>query len=211
MAKKWNKEGGEPTITIRKATPDDAEDFVNLLNLLDPFILTCMYGIHTADPFGNLFCMKKNIWSYEHYFIAEVNGTVAALITGFDWKTKKQERMRTVLLVLRHIGIPYVLRIPYLFMNRSSLGHLERNEYYIGNIVVYPQFRRMYVARILTLKMEDEARKTGAKRMVLTTRASNQIAITLFQQIGYSIEGGVREMVIGKDKIEFYRLIKDIS
>lgn len=208
---KPNKEGREPTITIRKATPDDVEDFVNLLNLLDPFILTCMYGIHTVDPLGNLFCMKKNIWSYEHYFIAEVDGTVAALITGFDWKTKKQERMRTALFMLRNIGIPYVLRIPYLFMSRSSLGHLERNEYYIGNMVVYPQFRRMYVARILTLKMEDEARKTGAKRMVLTTRASNQIAITSFQQIGYSIEGDVREMVIGKDKIEFYRLIKDIS
>lgn len=205
------KNGRKSTVAIRKASPDDAEDVLNLLNLLDPSILTAMYGICTANPLRNLFCMKKNLWSFEHYYVAEVGGKVAATITGFGWRTKKQERARTVLLLLRYIGIPYALKTPYLFVSSSPLGSLEENEYYIGNVIVYPEFRRMHVARRLMLEMEDKARKTSAERMVLTTRASNRIAITSFQQIGYCIEGSVREMVIGKDRITFYRLTKDVS
>ncbi len=78
------KQGESLNVVIRKGTPYDGEDFVNLINVGESTFLRITYGPSTAEPLRNLFCLKKNLLSYEHSYFAEVGGENAGMISGYD-------------------------------------------------------------------------------------------------------------------------------
>ncbi|MBU7026643.1 MAG: GNAT family N-acetyltransferase [Theionarchaea archaeon] len=154
--------------------------------------------------------MKKNYLSFEHSLFAEVDGEIAGVIMGLDWRTRQQERMRTGLLKFRYFGGPFWLKVPYLLVNPYVPGIIGEGEYYIGHLVVYPQFRGMGLGKKLIAKEEDIARKRGAQRMVADVKVINEVMIKLVKEMGYTVSGDVKEMVIGRDRFHFYRITKDL-
>lgn len=57
------------------------------------------------------------------------------------------------------------------------------------NIAVFPQFRRMGIAKMLLDKLEDTLAGNGVLWLALEVRASNEAAITLYQSRGYEQVG----------------------
>lgn len=200
----------EPHITIRKGSPEDAEAFVNLISLAYTPLFRALYGIKTGDPLKNLFCLKKNYLSFEHSLFAEVDGEIAGVIMGFDWRTRQQEQMRTRLLKFRYFGGSFWLKVPYLLVNSYVPGLVDEGEYYIGHLVVYPQFRGMGLGKKLIAKEEDIARKMGAQRMVADVKVTNEVIIRLVKEMGYTVSEDVKEMVVGRDRFHFHRITKDL-
>ena len=201
-------------ITIRKGSPEDADDFARLTSLVYMDLFRAAYGISTADPLKNLFRLKKNHLSFEHSSFAYVNGEIAGVIMGTDWRARRREWMRTRILMLRYIGVAFLVKMGYFLLSLIESGYtpgmVGEDEYYIGYLVVYPQFRGLGLGKKLILKEEDEARKMGAKKMVADVDIMNEIINKLVREIGYTVEEEVRETVIGKNRFKFFRISKDL-
>ena len=66
----------------------------------------------------------------------------------------------------------------------------------VANIAVIPEMRRKGLGKALLLKMLDEAKKTGASRMFLEVRESNESALSLYRTVGFSEIGKRRNYYI---------------
>jgi ribosomal protein S18 acetylase RimI-like enzyme len=203
---------GTLDITIRKGSPEDADDFVRLASLVYMDLFRAVYGISTGDPLKNLFRLKKNHLSFEHSSFACINGEIAGVIMGTDWRARKREWMRTRILMLRYIGVPFLVKLGYFLLSVIESGYtpgmFSEDEYYIGYLVVYPQFRGLGLGKKLILKEEDNAKKMGAKKMVADVDITNKIIIKLVRGIGYTVEEEIRETVIGRNQFKFFRISK---
>jgi [ribosomal protein S18]-alanine N-acetyltransferase len=66
---------------------------------------------------------------------------------------------------------------------------LVADEVEIQNIVTNPELRRQGLARILLSYVFARSMELGAKRALLEVRADNLAAITLYEQLGFQING----------------------
>jgi ribosomal protein S18 acetylase RimI-like enzyme len=71
--------------------------------------------------------------------------------------------------------------------NVSLIPFIMRNNryYLIANVAVNPDYRRHGIARKLTLQAVDHARRRGAPRAWLHVRENNEVAIHLYQTLGF--------------------------
>ena len=76
----------------------------------------------------------------------------------------------------------------------SIVRRVENNEYYISNVAVYPEFRGAKLGTNLILKMEEEAKSSGAGKIVLDVDIDNEGAIRLYNRLGYSVVGKPRRV-----------------
>ncbi len=104
-----------------------------------------------------------------------------------------------------------MVKIPFLILKTTILGTVGKGDYYMGNLVVYPQFRGRGIGKMLVLKMEDEARKKGVQRIVAHTEVHNQVVARMFKEIGYLVSDDPTEMKIGKDRLYFLKIEKNFQ
>lgn len=67
--------------------------------------------------------------------------------------------------------------------------HTPAGDCYIDNIAVFPEFRGTGVGRELLAALIDEAVKTGGSFISLEVRPSNEIAVSLYQSMGFAEAG----------------------
>ena len=67
--------------------------------------------------------------------------------------------------------------------------HCVAGEAYVTNVAVFPQFRRRGAGRALTEKLVATAEREGCSFLSLEVRASNGVAISLYQSLGFQEEG----------------------
>ena len=195
-------------ITIRKGIPEDAGDFTDLVLLSDPNLFYVIFGSGARSVLQNLFRQRKNPFSFEHSYFIEVDGTKAGMILGYDWKTQRGEEWRAGLLLIKFMKLDFFARIPALLKALSLVGKAKDNECYISNIAVYPEFRGHKLGTNLLLKMEEEAKSCGAKKMALDVYVDNEGAIRLYQRLGYSIVGKPSRAKINRKEFAGFRMCK---
>ncbi len=66
----------------------------------------------------------------------------------------------------------------------NTVGKLEKDEFYIINVAVYPEYRGKGIGRRLMLESENYAVKRKIKRMVLDVEKDNVPAISLYKNLG---------------------------
>lgn len=75
------------------------------------------------------------------------------------------------------------------FYHENFAGYLGANnicgEVYIGNIAVFPEFRRLHIATALLENLFDSAQKEKANLITLEVRLSNLPAIYLYKKFGF--------------------------
>lgn len=76
--------------------------------------------------------------------------------------------------------------------NLTLIPHISsgRRIYLIANVAVHPQFRRQGIAVKLTERAIQHARERGAQMVWLHVRAENQVAIHLYQSLGFLEKAG---------------------
>jgi len=80
----------------------------------------------------------------------------------------------------------------------------------LANIAVYPKYRGLGFGTKLFGVIEEEARKTGSKKIALDVEIYNEKAIRLYERLGYKIEQKSPVFKI-RDKIfEFFKMSKEI-
>jgi len=178
------------SIILRKGLPEDAPDFANLTLLSEPELFPAMFGSGARNVLQNLFRQRRNLFSFEHSYFIEVDGTKAGMILGRE--KKRREEWRTGLLMIKYMKLEFFARIPVLLKTLSLAGRAGDKEYYISSIAVYPEFRGNKLGTTLLLKEEEEAKRCGAPKSTLDVRVDNQDAIRLYNKLGYLVAGKPR-------------------
>lgn len=195
------------TIILRNAVPGDSEDFAELVLLSAPYF-TILFGKKIKLVLQDMFCRYSNLFSLNHVFFAEINGDRAGMLLGYDWKTKREENLKTGLLLFKNLGFKILSKSPLLLRFNATVGKLDRGEYYISNIAVYPEYRCMGVGKSLMIKAEQKAKIADASRIVLDVEKENIQAITFYRKLGYKT---IKEFSIPLQKhktLEFLRMAK---
>jgi len=197
-------------IIIRKGLPEDAPDFANLALLPEPPLFPAIFGSGVRGVMQNLFRQRRNLFSFEHSYFIEVDGTKAGVIIGYDWKTGREKKWRTGLLLIRYMKLGLFTKLPSLLRALSLVGRAEDNEYYISNVAVYPEFRGSKLGTNLLLRAEEEAKRCGAERSILDVEVDNQGAIKLYNRLGYSMVGKPMRAKINRKNFAFFRMCKKL-
>ena len=194
---------------VKKALPDDAEDFSNLIMLSAPALFQVLYGDKSKIVIQQLFIQPYNLFSFEHVFFAEKEGNKAGMYIGWDWNSKKQEGLRTGLLLVKFMGTDFIKRLPLFIKVEDVIGQVYKEEYYISNIAVYPKYRRIGVGTYLLEKAEEEVKRRGTKKVILDVEIENSGALRLYNKLGYVIseESSVK---LHKRLFRFYRMCKKL-
>jgi len=66
------------------------------------------------------------------------------------------------------------------------------DEAHVTNVAVHPQFRGRGLGKLLMVRLLDEARTLGMTCSTLEVRASNEVAIALYETLGY-VRCGLRK------------------
>jgi len=198
-------------ITVRrKSTLADSKDFAELVLISVPYF-PILFGDKIKTVLQDLFRYHSNLFSFEHVYFAEVDGEITGMILGYDWKVKKQQNLRTGFLLFKKIGI-YILGKSLLLMKfNATVGKISDEEYYIQHIATYPQYRGMGTGKSLILEAEQEAKKVGAKGIVLDVEKENISAINFYKKLGYKT---IKEFLLSlqRDKIlHFNRMTKEVK
>jgi len=196
------------SIIIRKGLPEDAVDFANLTLLSEPELFPAMFGSGARNVLQNLFRQRRNLFSFEHSYFIEVDGTKAGMILGRE--KKRGEEWRTGLLMIKYMKLEFLARIPALLKALSLVGRAGGKEYYISSIAVYPEFRGNKLGTTLLLEAEAEAKRCGAEKITLDASVNNQDAIRLYNRLGYLVAGKPRRVKISGKKFAQVRMCKKL-
>lgn len=157
-------------IKIREAVAADAP-------LVGKVVLMALHYDDThpfAPIFAELAAREVSQYSYRNALVAEVNGTVAGAIVGYDGERLKELREPLLSLVMEREG--RVLEIE----DETSAG-----EFYIDSLAVLPQFRGCGVGRALLSTARDRAFAAGFERVGLLVDFENPRAEALYRSLGF--------------------------
>jgi len=72
-------------------------------------------------------------------------------------------------------------------------GWIVEDELHVNNVATHRHFRRLGVGRSLMEYAIDEARRRGARHVLLEVRASNEVAQLLYKELGFRFVGRRRD------------------
>ena len=198
-------------IVVRKGKSEDAQDFSQLILLSAPVFAYYLFGSGVKDLMKNLFLHSRNHFSFEHSYFIEVDSEVAGMALVYNYEQKKRENLRTGLLLLRYMKWSFFTQLPYLLSSGHVIGQMTQGECHLSDIAVYLKFRGLGFGTKLLGVIEEEARKTGSKRIVLDAETDNKRAIELYEKLGYKIKQRSPVLKIRDKKFEFFKMSKDIG
>lgn len=196
------------TITIRSASKEDAEDFANLILISAPSLFLTMFNDETKQTIEYLFTQNRNLFSFEHTYVAEIEGKVVGIILSYSYSTRIKESLRTGMLLLKRNSLKIILKLRS-WIRLYSIGEISRNEYYISNLAVYSEYRGLGIGTKLIFKAESEAKKYNLKRVVLDVETENKKAINFYKKLNYRVSKKFTVKLKSKT-FSFFRMYKEL-
>ena len=198
-------------ILIRKGKPEDAHHFSELVILTSPAIFPIVFGSTVKKIMKKLFPHKRHYYSFDRSFFAEINGNVVGMAQLHKLPTRKGQTARMSLLLLKYLK----WRLPTKAVNLLKFDHLikfvARDDCYLSNVAIYPEFRSFGVGTKLLSAIEDEVKSIGKKRIVLHAEIHNTRAISLYERLGYKIESQSPSLKIKNRLFESFKMAKSIA
>ena len=195
-------------VIIRKGEPQDARDFSQLVLLSAPTFFPYLFGSDVRNVMKNLFQHTRNYFSFEHSYFIEVNGEIVGMALVYSYKQKKREKQRTSLLFSKYLKWSIFTQLAYLLKSEDIVTQIVERDCYLSNIAVYPEFRGLGLGTKLLGVIEEEARKTGNRRVVLDAETDNKKAVKLYERLGYNVEQKSPIFQIKDKSFEFFKMRK---
>ncbi|MFN6590398.1 GNAT family N-acetyltransferase [Bacillus sp. TD10] len=159
--------------------------------------------------FCKLWRQGNNRFSHQYAYEAQMDGKTLGMITCYPisvlnrlaWPTFKQ------LLSFGKLDFVFynILNIKMLY-SMITLKEGEDDEFHIGTIALLPESRGLGIGTRLLEFAEEQASLQGFAKCSLTVKKDNQLAIKLYQRLGYQITSE-----ISKPKLSLYRMVKNIG
>lgn len=195
-------------IVVRRASKEDAEGSANLILISAPSLFLTMFGDEAKQTIKYLFVQNKNLFSFEHTYVAEVEDKDAGIILGYSYDARIKESIRTGRLLLNHSSLKFITKF-HSWVSLYSVGNISRDEYYISNLAVYPEYRGLGIGTRLIYEAENEAKKCGLKRIALDVEIDNEKAINFYRKLKYRISKNFAVKLNNKTFC-FFRMCKEL-
>ena len=198
-------------IMVRKGRPEDAHHFSELVTLSSPAIFPIVFGFRVKKVMRNLFPHKRHYYSFDRTFFAEMNGKVVGMAQLHKLMTRKGQTFRLSLLLLKYLKWRLPAKVVNLLKFNGLMKDVARNECYLSNVAVYPEFRSFGIGTKLLEALEQEAKSIGKKRVVLHAETHNQRAISLYERLGYRIESKSPSLKIRNRLYQSFTMAKSVT
>ena len=164
------------TTIVRAATRKDAAMIAEVVAMAigDETALRNYCGENYIEVLTEIARREATQYSWQYALVAEVDGTVAGAIVGYDGAELYTLREGTFATLRGCIG-----RTPTI-VDETSAG-----EYYLDSVGVLPQFRGLGVGRALISAFCDKAFALGHKRVGLIVDYENPDAERLYTSLGF--------------------------
>ncbi|HCW51912.1 MAG TPA: N-acetyltransferase [Clostridiales bacterium] len=202
--------GSTGEAALRRARPEDAGDFARLMVESSPRFFPALFGIDASAVMRELFRYRGHVLSHEHTLVVEVGGRVAGMALAYDFRHRTLRELRTGLLLVRCLPLRMVRLAALLVRAQCTLGRLQRDEYYLSNIAVHPDFRGRGLGTRLLREVESSALRAGCRRVVLDAESDNERAIRLYSRLGYSVVARLPVLRFAGRSFEFVRMAKEV-
>lgn len=167
-------------ITIRPATPDDAQ-------VVGAAVVMALGNQLARQYFGDdCFAIARRLaeasdtqYSWRNAMVAELHGKVVAAVVGYDGATLHSLRDATLCRITQYTGI-----IPSFTEDETSAG-----EFYIDSLAVVPEFRSMGIGRRLLEAFCYRAFEMGHHTVGLLVSDSHPAARQLYECVGFKAVG----------------------
>ena len=170
-----------------------------------------IFGSSVKKIMRSLFPHKRHYYSFDRSFFAEVNGKVAGMAQLHKLLARKGQTARMSLLLLKYLK----WRLPAKAFNLLKFDRLikfvARDDCYLSNVSVYPEFRSSGIGTKLLTAIEDEVKSIGKKRIVLHAETHNARAISLYERLGYRIESKSPTLKIKKSFFRSLKMTKSVA
>jgi len=181
----------QPSLILRDATPvyEEGVVFARYLDEIAPFYRV-MLGRRVVDIIGKSFTQPGHDLSYRNTIFAERDKAIVGMISGFA----TDRHRRSVGPPLREAvgGRALRMRIMARWMARQQwfLGTYADGDYYVQGFAVDEDLRGQGIGTALMDAMEQRARASGSKRLILNVGAKNEAARRFYDRRGFTVEAG---------------------
>ncbi len=118
---------------------------------------------------------EKSQYSYTNSLIAEIDGTTAGAVVGYDGAMLHELRATTYSIIYNELG-----RTP------SIPDETEAGEFYLDSLAVIPKYRGTGIGRQLITAIRDKAFSAGHNRVGLIVDFDNLRAEALYTSLGFT-------------------------
>ncbi len=169
-----------PKITIRSARVEDAATIARAVAMAigDKEALRAYCGDDYMAVLTQIAATKGTQYSWQYALVAEVDGTAAGAVVGYDGDDLQPLREGTFAIVRQLTG-----RIP------NIANETEGGEYYLDSVGVLPEFRGLNVGRTLVREFCNKVFATQHNCVGLIVDSNNPQAEKLYTSLGFERVG----------------------
>ncbi|MBQ6868919.1 MAG: GNAT family N-acetyltransferase [Alistipes sp.] len=169
-----------PKITIRSARVEDAATIARAVAMAigDKEALRAYCGEDYMAVLTQIAATKGTQYSWQYALVAEVDGTAAGAVVGYDGGDLQPLREGTFAIVRQLTG-----RVP------NIANETEGGEYYLDSVGVLPEFRGLNVGRTLVREFCNKVFATQHNCVGLIVDSNNPQAEKLYSSLGFERVG----------------------
>lgn len=169
-----------PKITIRSARVEDAATIARAVAMAigDKEVLRAYCGDDYMAVLTQIAATKGTQYSWQYALVAEVDGTAAGAVVGYDGDDLQLLREGTFAIVRQLTG-----RVP------NIANETEGGEYYLDSVGVLPEFRGLNVGRTLVREFCNNVFATQHNCVGLIVDSNNPQAEKLYTSLGFERVG----------------------
>ena len=169
-----------PKITIRSARVEDAATIARAVAMAigDKEALRAYCGDDYMAVLTQIAATKGTQYSWQYALVAEVDGTAAGAVVGYDGDDLQPLREGTLAIVRQLTG-----RVP------NIANETEGGEYYLDSVGVLPEFRGLNVGRTLVREFCNRVFATQHNCVGLIVDSNNPQAEKLYTSLGFERVG----------------------
>jgi ribosomal protein S18 acetylase RimI-like enzyme len=181
---------GIMTLAIRTADPDDAVLASRLMHLSMGELADYLFGgvrLSVDEILAGLFSLDGNRFSRSIADLAEWGGQPAGMLVSFPGREFTRRELAIGLGLLKLCGLWDVLRLSVRALSIANGVETYRDEYYLANMAVSPEFQGRGIGSNLMTHAEDKAWRAGLKKCSLIVDLENPAARRLYERCGYQV------------------------
>lgn len=197
---------GRLDLAITPARIEEAQHFVELALMSGRGFLEVLFEDQSRKILEALYIEKGNLFSHECCMFAKFGNHIAGMVLAYPYEYSAKFRLRTGFLLIKEMGISSV---PRLLSVDRVIGKHGKNEFYISNLAVYPDFRNKGLARGLLQYCFEAAKRAFSTKVTLDVEEENEVAIKLYTKMGFQFERK-STIKLGKNIFHFVRMSKPI-
>jgi len=203
------------TLSIRPAHPDDVELVSDLLYLSMNELADYLFGgVHLSVDMilAGLFFMNGNRFSWNTIDIAEWQSQLAGMLVSYPGREFARRELAIGFGLFKLCGFLDTMRLSVHALSIANGVETRRDEYYLANMAVSPEFQGRGIGSALLTNAEQKAKDAGLKKCSLIVDTENLSARRLYERFGYQVvftktyPGPAEEA-----HAEYHRMVKELN